>query len=331
MRIEIVRVGDEPARIAEWLAAPDFAAVNAHPMTGGFGRSYYPAVYGDALLDQTFAVIDRGRPLTLVPCSIHDGIIDNLGQPIKVFMGMGADASAASKVVDETFAELERIGERHSVSETRIVTPAEPSLGPLAAACLKAGFVATASFDAVCDLTFEEAQLFGALRRRFRSFVNWGKANLQLQYVNKGSPGRAAFDEYQRFHMKVAGRSTRPQASWDRMYDWIVLGGGELTLGYLVESGELVAGTMIVDGSETAYYASGVYDRERFDKPIAHWPMFHAILRARARGLKRFDVGSIPQPGSASAKEEQIGYFKRGFATSTEATFVWRRARATRE
>lgn len=331
MRIEIVRIGQEPGRIAEWLAAPEFSEVNAHPMTGGFGRIYYPAVYGEALVDATFTIVDRDRPLALVPCCVHDGILDNLGQPIQVFTARGADTAQAGKVVDEVIAELDRVGGRVGARETRIATSAEPSLGPLAAACLKSGFVASASFDAICDLSLDEAQLFGALRRRFRSFVNWGKTNLQMQYVNKSTARREVFDNYQQFHLKVAGRSTRTQASWDRMYEWIVSGGGELALGHLADSSELVAGTMIVDGSETAYYASGVYDRDRFDKPIAHWPMFDAVLRARGRGLKRFDVGSLPQPGSASAKEEQIGYFKRGFATSTKAKFVWRRDRATTE
>ena len=106
------------------------------------------------------------------------------------------------------------------------------------------------------------------------------------------------------------------------MFEWIVSGNGELALGYL-ESGELVAGTMVVDGSNVAYYASGVYDRNRFDKPIAHWPLHNAILRSRARGLLWLDSGDIPQKGTVTDKEFAIGFFKSGFATEVREWTNW--------
>ena len=111
------------------------------------------------------------------------------------------------------------------------------------------------------------------------------------------------------------------------MFDWIAAGGGELALGRLA-TGELVSGTMVVDGSKVAYYASGVYDRERFDKPMAHYPLYDAILRAGLRGKTTFDLGDIPQIGTVSQKEHAIGYFKRGFATSIETGIVWTLAQA---
>ena len=71
------------------------------------------------------------------------------------------------------------------------------------------------------------------------------------------------------------------------------------------------------------YYASGVYDRERFDQPLAHWPLYDAIRRSGARGMRRFDLGELPAKGTVSDKEFNIGYFKRGFASQIDMHLVW--------
>ena len=168
----------------------------------------------------------------------------------------------------------------------------------------------------------DEDTLRRSLRKSYRSLVNWGKKNIRIEYVNAANTNRTSFDQYQDFHFRVAGRATRHQSTWDAMFEWIVSGNGELALGYL-ESGELVAGTMVVDGGNVAYYASGVYDRNRFDKPIAHWPMHDATLRGRARGLRWFDLGEIPQKGTVSDKEFAIGFFKGGFATEVREWTNW--------
>jgi lipid II:glycine glycyltransferase (peptidoglycan interpeptide bridge formation enzyme) len=107
------------------------------------------------------------------------------------------------------------------------------------------------------------------------------------------------------------------------MFDNIVGGLGELALAYL-DDHKLVAGTMTFDGSEVTYYASGVYERELFDRPLAHFPLYDAILRSRGRSMKFFDLGAMPSKGAASEKEYNIGFFKRGFATFVEMHLVWR-------
>ena len=84
-----------------------------------------------------------------------------------------------------------------------------------------------------------------------------------------------------------------------------------------------MAGSLFVDGETTRSYASGVYDRTLFDKPLAHYPVWLGIERAQATGLKKVDLGSVPFFGRAPEKEVQIGYFKRGFATEIEAAFLW--------
>ena len=139
---------------------------------------------------------------------------------------------------------------------------------------------------------------------------------------NKEMPERTLFDLYRAFHAEVAGRVTRTEDSWNVMYDWIVQGRRAQFQAAFLE-GKLIAASMFIDGKETSIYASGVYDRTQFDKPLGHYPLWLGIERAQARGMKVLELGEVPERGAASEKEYQIGYFKRGFATHIETQRVW--------
>ncbi|MGH6994805.1 MAG: GNAT family N-acetyltransferase [Stellaceae bacterium] len=301
---------------AAHLNDPAFAAVDAHPFTGEFGRRYYPAVFGDRRRDESFTIDDRGVARLLVAYTAGEGVLDWYGMPIRMFARAGAASDAA--IVEAALAHLDTLAGKHAAGQIAILEM--PGL-PLAAQCRGHGYHATEHDFASADLTGGEAGLRKGLRKSFKSLLNWGKRNLTLEIYGKANPGRALFKRYQDFHAQVAGRTTRALESWEVMADWIGRGHGELVLGSL--DGELVTGTMVVDGAETAYYASGVYDRDRFDKPLAHWPLWLGMLHAGKRSMRVFDIGEIPRAGAAGAKEVNIGYFKRGFATETVTRNIW--------
>lgn len=333
MALEIIRAADLPDEFSRLSATAGFAAVEEHPFTGGFGRSYYPKVMGDTRRDESFVAVENGVPVALVPCSMGEGLLDWYGMPMRVFASSELPPASRSKAAAAAFSHLDKIIDTVGLTGASILDEGDGGLlSPAGQACLNRGWRGELRFCGRCELTDAEATTNRALRKSFRSLVNWGRANLSLDVVNAAEPDRQRFAEYQAFHLRVAGRSTRPQASWDAMFDWIAHGGGELTLGRLA-SGELVAGTLIVDGARVASYASGVYDRERFDKPMAHWPLLRAIHRSAERGKCTFDLGDIPQAGTVSPKEYAIGYFKRGFAGDihTSIVWTWRRQTPTRE
>ncbi len=308
MEIECVTAAD--------LSDPAFAVVNAHPFTGEFGRRYYPAVFGDRRRDESFTVQEGGVARLRVACSAGEGALDWYGMPIQLFAR--ASAAVEPAVVEAALAHLDTLAEKCAAGQ--IILLEAPGL-PLGVPCRERGYEATEHDYAHADLTGGEAGLRKGLRKSFKSLLNWGKRNLALEIYGKANADRALFKRYQDFHAQVAGRVTRASDSWQVMADWIARGHGELILGSL--DGELVTGTMVVDGTEAAYYASGVYDRERFDKPLAHWPLWLGMLHAAERGLRVFDLGELPREGTASAKEVNIGYFKRGFAGELATRAVW--------
>lgn len=313
----IVRAADAPPDFSRWRDQPVFAEQKAHPFFGGFGRGYYPLVFGAGRDDASFVVLRNERPVLLVLCAAGSDSVDHYGQPIHLF----GEAEGAQESVRVAFEELTRVAANRRKLLIAGTWP-KSAFPDIANVCAAYGLASSPRFTAFIDLKEGEAGLRKHLRKSFRSLVNWGRANLRIVYINAQNPDKGAFAEYEEFHHRVAGRSTRPQSTWDAMFDWIATGAGELVLGYLAD-GAMVAGTMIVDGVETAYYASGVYDRERFDKPLAHWPLYDAILRTHARGPRWFDLGDIPVEGTVSPKEYNIGYFKRGFAQEIVESAIW--------
>jgi hypothetical protein len=283
------------------------------------GRTYYRAVGGTA--DRTFALEHDGAIVCVVECGAMADELSHFGFPLEPRVEPALAYPLRQKAAVEILSEFRRLLREDSLASVVVrLTPAlDPDgllLGPLSAEA-ESGRI---ELRAESDLALDEESLFGDLRKGHRQQVRWGEKNLVLSGVDAKQPDRAAFESYRAFHAKVAGRVTRGEESWNAMYDAIASGRGDLVLGHL--DGALVSGTLVLDGLDTAYYASGVYDREQFDKPLGHAPLFRAMLRARNRGLKRFDIGELPS--EASAKERQIGYFKRGFTNRTVSSRIFR-------
>lgn len=320
MAVYVIEGGEAYPAIA---GRAEFTAVDDHPFYGGFGRLYYPAVIGNAASNASMTVFVDDTPVLYVPATIVDGLLGYNGMALRFFFASSSDLRTREAAVDVLFRHIDAAlaSGRATRAWVRDETAAG-TLGPIGVAALNRSASISLQLNGWIDLAAGEAAHRRELRKSFRSLINWGRANMELRYVNAADPDRDAFDALQRFHFKMAGHATRSQASWDAMFAWVAGGGGELMLARLPD-GELVAATLVVFGKTEAYYATGVYDRERFDKPLAHWPIWNAVGRAREKGLYRFDLGIIPHSGMASAKEEAIGYFKRGLAMSIVASTEW--------
>jgi hypothetical protein len=318
----VVRNAEAHANFETWRADPAFALVEAHPVYGAFGRRYYPAVFQADRVDESFAVLDGSQPVVLISCSAGSGELDYFGLPVRIFRRDGG-ADWPAKAVELAFDRLEKLAAQHRAARVTIADDA--ALGALSAIgkqCLNRRAHGALRLTGLIELKRGEVGMKRDVRKSYHSLINWGGRNLQTCIVGAGNPDREMFSRYQEFHRAVAGRVTRPQESWDVMFDWVASGRGELILGFL-EDGELVTGTLVVDGTTTSFYASGVYDRDRFELPLAHWPLWQAILRSAERGMQVFDLGDLPLADAATSKEVAIGYFKRGFATNIATWVAW--------
>jgi hypothetical protein len=288
------------------------------------GRNYYRAAQGESIEECTFALEHDGRVVSVVECDNASKILGRFGFPIEICMDPALPHELRRQVLIGVGTELQRLAREHGVDKISIRSAASTDPGGmLIGHLLRHGANAALELRAIVDLSIEEPILLADLRKGHRQQVRWGNANLTWSFVDCSNPDLGRFESYRAFHAEIAGRVTRSAESWTTMYQAIAGGRGDLVLGY--HDGKLVSGTLVLDGGDTAYYASGVYRREMFDKPLGHAAVFAAILRAKARGRAVFDVGELPD-AAASGKEQAIGYFKQGFASRTEASVVltWR-------
>jgi hypothetical protein len=309
------------------LADPHLAAIEAHPLAGRFGRAYYPLAVDDPGRDASLAVLDGGTVLGWMAGFAAGGRLGWFHAPAQPFFRADLDAPARAHAGQALVAGMEAMRRDGALAGWSLSDPdSAATLSALGEAALAHGAAPRLALVGVHDLVLPEERMRQALRRRYRPMVNWGRDNLALAVIDAAHPDAPAFDEYRGFHARIAGRVTRADASWQAMYDAIVGGDGELLLGRLVD-GTLVAGLMAIDGTETTIYASGVFDRTRFDLPLAHYPMWRAMLGARGRGRRRFELGDVAPPEEADAKAGSIAHFKRGFAGAIEARLWWQAGR----
>lgn len=319
MTFEIV---DQLSIIDELRSHAEFSGIDAQPVYGRFGRSYYPAVFGPACRDASFAVFHDEIGVLVVCCSLGADGLGFFGSPARAFVRSGLEPNVVEGAVDAAFRHIDALLEGHPGRKLVFEeTGAGGTLSAFGKACLGRHCAASVRLTGLVDFPSDAKGPGKPPRKSFRSLINWGRRNMRIVTVSGRNPDHSLFQSYQDFHRRIAGRVTRPQESWDAMFAWIAAGNGALYLGYLED--QLVAATLIVDGTQTSFYASGVYDRDRFDKPIAHWPLMYAIEDSAARGMKGFELGHLPMVGERSEKEVAIGYFKRGFATVIATSLVW--------
>jgi len=297
------------------------AAAYALPLSPA-GRVYYSSFLSDADHGHDFALVDDAGALAIVIC--NDGSAGPLAcydSAIEIWQRPQLSPLTERRIVREVLGELARIApaagflvrtservDRHGIWAARLADlNGRPSV----------------AVRAQLDLDAGDDVLLADMRKGHRQQIRWGAEHLELRFVDHAQPDRSLFEDYQHLHGAVAGRITRPPESWDRMYELIADGRGDLILTYLDD--ELVGGALILDSWSVAHYASGANRREYFDKPISHYPLFVAAQRARARGRIGFDMGETigGSIDPTDPKQCAIGRFKAGFSGTARVSTIW--------
>ncbi len=240
----------------------------------------------------------------------------------------GSSVEILTNVTDQkmTDAILGCLMERAKISDCEMLLLLDKKVGPKLSALGQQVFnrngVPQLRFVAQQDLSKAEDDLFKDLRKSYRSLVNQGRRELSFEYVTEMNLNKELFYDFKDFHKKIAGRQTRPSESWDVQFEMIGAGYAELILGYMEEYG-LVSSALFNDFGGTTSYASAVYERSLFDKPLAHANVFEGMLRAKRRGQEFFNLGEVPPYHSDREKEYNIGKFKKGFCRSLSPIIEW--------
>ncbi|MDB2689096.1 hypothetical protein N9Z25_06670 [Luminiphilus sp.] len=158
------------------------------------------------------------------------------------------------------------------------------------------------------DLSDDLGCIKRKLRKSYRSLVNKQEGVI----ASHGIKAAKLMDDCRTIHLKVAGKKTRPEKTWELMgaavqRDQAVLVTSEYegtTLGYCYISHNGING----------YYSSSAILERKGMHPL----IWKAIEQCKKKGLKRLYMDIETAGVDRSVKEENISLFKRGFGLKAQ-------------
>jgi len=287
-------------------------------------KRYHEACFFKAPETYSIVVEDRTGPVLLVPMVLNNGQLSYFNMPTTPIPVSRLNETGRSKATEAACLLAIDHCAKAGLGLTIERSPTRTQCHELAGwevKLLQAGGRRVENYRGYVSLSSGEAGILRQIRKSYRSLVNWGRREMQLTFVDCGFADEQLFDAFRLFHLQVAGKVTRPLPSWEVMFDFIKERRAILGLGYL--DGELVAATYFFFHGGYAYYGTGVYDRDRFDKPIAHWPLFATMVRASECGVQLCELSPLFPGSEASDKECNIAFFKKGFVDCVVDASYW--------
>jgi hypothetical protein len=287
-------------------------------------RDYYRACEYEVSALHTIAVENETGPVLLIPMVIRDKQLSYFGFPASpVYVNhlneierSTALEAACCKAIEYCF----KTGNGLIIAMPSTHGP-NHKMANWEMKLLQAGGRQMPNYRGYVTIAEAEAVVFSQMRKSYRSLVNWGRRQMQLTFVDSTNPDTHLFDKFRHFHLEVAGKVTRPMVSWDVMFNLVKKGNAILGLAYL--NGDLVAGTFLFVQGSFALYGTGVYDRNRFEKPISHWPLVATIQHAKKFGAHLCDLGQVFPDLGVTEKERNIAFFKKGFTNTIINEAYW--------
>lgn len=282
-----------------------------------FNSEYYPnkliyekIYWGNTYEDLSFAVSLGDKNLAVIMLTIHEGNLGFFSGPLDVILRPGIPIEEKDQ-----FDNWLRSFFSDFIVERKITKISFQPYPVLIDLFLNSISEQKPKFVSTVDLSMTEAMIKKNARKSYRSLIHWGAREMQLVHIDSKNPDSEIFESFRQFHIQVAGRETRSIETWNKQLDMIRANEAFLLMGYM--QGKLVSSLLCACGSVEAYYWVGVSDRALMaeNKPLQHYLIFQAILKAKEMGLSSFNLGEIFNK-QFNEKETAIAKFKKGF-TST--------------
>ncbi len=159
------------------------------------------------------------------------------------------------------------------------------------------------------------------LRKSYRSLVNWGRNNLDIQVFEKSNFTEASFNIIKQYYLDVSAMQEKDRR-WDHMRNMFLSETAFAVTGYL--DGTLVSLTIIEYGRKIGYYSMGAYDKVMMTNsvPVSFFVLYHSICIAKSKGLENLVLGYLDS-NEEDKKLLNIFNFKKGFSESVNEKNVY--------
>lgn len=174
--------------------------------------------------------------------------------------------------------------------------------------------------EAYVNLSMQPEAILKKIRRTNKYSIIKGKELWDYKLITKDNTKEEiydAMDKFRQLHIEVAGRETRSIKTWELQREGIINSDDFLVMLYDKKLG-LIGASLYQTTNTAGMYSVAAYNRDLFDKPIAHISQWIAICHMREIGKKWYYIGRRFYENdyeNPSDKEIKIGHFKEGFAT----------------
>lgn len=274
-----------------------------------YNREYFGTEYHDYSL----IAFNKGTPVLALYAVFKEEIFEYYSWPITIHALKEAPPDTLNDAYKNVIACIESIAKRGVVKVLRYYDNAYFN-----SSLIHEISASKVQYHSIINLELSVEAIKSNVRRRYKSFINWGEKNLTTVLLDKENADYNLFLDYKNFHFETSGRKTRSDRSWEIQFEMIQNGSAFLTLCYLEK--KLVSGNLCLHGHLTAFYGVGVNDRALMAEhlPIGHYPIFASILHAKKIGLKQFHMNKI-EFNRADEKLNQLAVFKSGFTASLQS------------
>ncbi len=268
---------------------------------------YYLEYFGDSWIDTSLVIFDDNDYYICMYMQSDRRELSFFGNPISVYF-IETDLKIIIRAYQELFAKLEELKNISGVSRIRIY---DNPYFLQRYYCCRSGAPEIEYYSNI-DLDNTEEEIKMAIRKSYKSLVNWGYRNLEIKLFDQFNITKEIINQFEDFHIQVSGRRTRSPESWILQYEAIKKERGYVIFGYLNK--ELVASVLVLTSKSEAYYGVAVNNRDLMaqNKPIGHAVLLEAIFEAKRKGLKNFCLGNVSH--SDNEKINAIAKYKRGFS-----------------
>jgi hypothetical protein len=283
---------------------------------------YYASIEAEKLVDRSVVIAENGTPVLLMLANLKSGKLTYFDQPISTVVHPGLSSENEISATNLAVKYLLETSSENSAQLNFKTNPLQQKfLSDWQMRFIQNGGGLTHEYRGLIDLRQSVADIKKPIRKSYRSLINWGDRNIDYLIVDEQNVRKDIFAKFQNFHLKIAGRSTRPNESWQQMRHLVAEKRAVLILGSMND--RLVAATYMFHNTDYSLYGTGVYDRELFDKPISHSCVFHSLMALKDRGIKWCDLGNVYLPPNVDKKEKNIALFKKGFTKSVMVNDIW--------
>jgi hypothetical protein len=234
----------------------------------------------------------------------------------------GLSSKLRKKIHDFIFEYIDQAAHSMGVQKVSFrFSPLAPSFiqanYPLPNYLMRYGYLDATFNTQVLDITPSIEELKTNTRKGHKYDINRTSRILDVDVFDKNTITREAYNLYCELHHKDAGRVTRPQITFDLMFNWINGGKAILVGAKLKEKKDYAGFAYLFIYKNGAYYGSACSNPDLNEIPIAHFILWESMKWLKRINIRYFELGwQFYGPtfhNNVSEKDFSISKFKRGF------------------